>query len=84
MKLTFDRQDLNTYLILSYVVIVLLTATAVGLPAILLIRDQLEHQAWSQVSQGHRATEALYAAQERELDNLATLTAHSARLSTAC
>jgi signal transduction histidine kinase len=75
MKLTPDRQDLNTYLILSYVVVVLLTAIAVGLPAIFLIQDQLERQAWSQVSQGYRASEALYAAQERELANLAVLTA---------
>lgn len=69
------RHGLNTYLILSYVVIVLLTASAVGIPAIFLIQAQLERQAWSQVLQGYRASEALYAAQQRELMNLAMLTA---------
>jgi hypothetical protein len=81
MKLTLGSQNLNAYMILSYVVVVLLTAIAVGIPAILLIQAQLERQAWSQVVQGHWASEALYAAKMQELADLATLTAQRPTLS---
>jgi PAS domain S-box-containing protein len=56
------------------VALVFLTAAAVGLPAILLIRGQLERQAWAQVEQGGRAVQALYTAQQNELADLAILT----------
>jgi len=62
-------------MILSFIGLVLLTAAAAGLPAIWLIRDQLERQAWAQVEQGSRAAQALYAAKQSELISLATLTA---------
>jgi two-component system phosphate regulon sensor histidine kinase PhoR len=61
-------------MVLSFVVLVLLTAFAVGLPAILLIRSQIQRQAWAQVDQGSRATQALYAAWESNVIHLATLT----------
>ncbi len=62
-------------MILSFVALVFLTALAIGLPAILLIRDQLTRQAWAQVEQGGRATQALYASSRSEIEQLATLTA---------
>jgi two-component system phosphate regulon sensor histidine kinase PhoR len=62
-------------MILSFVALVLLTASAAGLPAIWLIRGQLDRQAWAQVEQGSLAAQALYAAAEGELAGLATLTA---------
>lgn len=62
-------------MILSFIALVLLTAVAAGLPAIWLIRDQLERQAWAQVAQGGRATRALYEARQGEIEDLATLTA---------
>jgi PAS domain S-box-containing protein len=62
-------------MILSFVALVLLTAVAAGFPAIWLIRDQLEHQAWTQVEQGSLAAQALYEAQQSELESLATVTA---------
>lgn len=62
-------------MILSFVTLVLLTAAAAGLPAVWLIRHQLDRQAWAQVEQGNRAARALYAAQQSELTSLATLTA---------
>lgn len=74
-RLGFDPHSLPAQMILSFVVLVLLTAFAVGLPAILLIRDQLERQAWAQVEQGRRATQALYEARHGEIRSLATLTA---------
>ena len=70
-----DLRSLSLQMILSFVVLVLLTAVAAGLPAIWLIRDQLEHQAWAQVEQGSLAAQALYEAKLNELQSLSTLTA---------
>lgn len=70
-----DLHSLSAQMILSFVGLVLLTAAAAGLPAIWLLRDQLDHQAWAQVDQGSLASQALYAAHESELAALATLTA---------
>lgn len=75
MKSIFDIHSLPVQMILSFIGVVILTATAMGVPAIWLIRDQLERQAWSQVDQGYRATIALYDAKYNELTNLAMLTA---------
>ena len=72
---TLDSKSLSVQLVISLVGLTLLTALMVGLPAIWLIRTQLEDQAWAQVHQGVQATQALYAAREQDLDSLATLTA---------
>lgn len=69
------RPRLATQLMLSLAALALLSALAVGLPASWLVHSQLDSQAWNQVQQGLQATEALYAAQRRELVGLATLTA---------
>ena len=74
-RLRIDLRSLQAQLILSFIGLVLLTAVAVGLPAIWLIRSQLERQAWTQVEQGSRAAQALYTAQQNETINLARLTA---------
>jgi PAS domain S-box-containing protein len=70
-----DLHRLSAQLILSFVALVILTAAAVGMPAIWLIRSQLHHQAWSRVEQGTLAAQSLYAADQAELASLATLTA---------
>jgi len=75
MKISGYFRSLPAQLILSFIVVVVLTAATIGLPAIWLIRDQLEHQIWSQVAQGSRAARALYQARQSEVDNLAMLTA---------
>ena len=67
--------SLSAQMILSFIALVLLTAAAVGLPALWLIRGQLHRQALAQVGQGSRAAQALYEARENELSSLATLTA---------
>ncbi len=72
---TLDRKSLSAQLVFSLVGLVLLTALIVGLPAIWLIRNQLEGQAWAQIRQGAQATQALYAARDLDLNNLATLSA---------
>jgi PAS domain S-box-containing protein len=68
-------RSLPAQIILTLVALVLLTAAAVGLPAIWLIQGQLDRQAWAQVEQGSQAAQALYAAQHGEITSLATLTA---------
>ena len=73
--LKLDLYSLSAQMILGFVALALLTAAAAGLPAIWLIRDQLERQAWAQVEQGSRAAQALYAARRSEITGLATLTA---------
>jgi PAS domain S-box-containing protein len=74
-RFLIDVRTLPAQMILSFVALVLLTAAAVGLPAIWLIRNQLDRQAWAQVEQGNRAAQALYAAKQSEMTSLATLTA---------
>lgn len=67
--------SLSRQLILSFSALVLLATLVVGAPAIWLIQDQLQRQAWAQVDQGKQAVQALYAARQNEMAGLATLTA---------
>lgn len=70
-----DLRSLSVQMILSSVALVLLTAAAAGWPAVWLIREQLDDQAWAQVEQGRLAAQALYEARQNELQSLATLAA---------
>lgn len=74
-RLSLALNSLWLQLLLSFILLVLLSAAAIGLPAIWLLRDQLERQAWAQVDQGSRAAQALYAARQNEIRGLAVLTA---------
>ena len=73
--LRINLHSLPAQLLLSFVALVLLTAATSGLPAIWLIRGQIDRQAWAQAEQGSLAVRARYEAKQNELDNLATLTA---------
>ncbi len=68
-------RSLPARLVLGFVALVIITALAVGIPAILILRAQLDVQAQSQITQGQRSTQALLAAQQKDLTNLALLTA---------
>jgi PAS domain S-box-containing protein len=70
-----DPSSLSAQLIFSFVILALLTSAAAGLPAIWLIFNQLDNQAWAQVEQGRYASQALYIARKSEIMDLATLTA---------
>ncbi len=72
---TRPRHSLAAQLMLSLAGLALLSVLIVGLPAIWLMRGQLQSQAWAQVQQGQQASRALYDAQQSELAGLATLTA---------
>jgi signal transduction histidine kinase len=74
-RLKPNFHSLAIQMILSFMTLVLLAAVAAGLPAIWLICEQLERQAWAQVAQGSRTAQALYAAKQNEITDLAILTA---------
>lgn len=74
-KLGLSLNTLPAQMILSFITLVLLTAAAAGIPAILVVRGQLDRQAWAQLEQGRRATDALYEAKKNEVAALAILTA---------
>lgn len=73
-------RSLSTQIVLGFVGLVLLTAAAIGVPATWLMRGQMSRQLWSQVEQGTRASQALYAARSTEIIDLALLTAQRPHL----
>ena len=75
MKLFFGIRSLLVQMIIAFITIVILASATVGLPAIWLLQNQLDSQAWSQVEQGQRVTATLYNAHYNEVLNLATLIA---------
>jgi PAS domain S-box-containing protein len=73
--MSFDLNRLPVQLVFSFLIVVLLTAALVGLPAILLMQNQLDQQAWVQVEQAARTALSLYEKKSFELENAANLTA---------
>jgi PAS domain S-box-containing protein len=71
MQHLLDRRSLSAQLVLSFIGVVILTVIATGIPAILVFRGQLERQAWSQVEQGQRTAQSLYAARQSQLESQA-------------
>jgi two-component system sensor histidine kinase ResE len=71
----FNLQSLLVQMITAFIAIVILSSATVGVPAIWLLQDQLDRQAWAQVEQGQRVTISLFASHYKEILNLATLTA---------
>jgi two-component system, OmpR family, sensor histidine kinase ResE len=72
--------SLPARMLLSFVLLVLLTAVAAGLPAFWIIRNQFEAQAWQLLEQGRHTTDALYANSRSEVTRLAGLTAQRPKL----
>lgn len=73
MERTLLPHSFATRLILAFLALILLTTISAGIPAYWLTRAQLERQAWSQVDGARQATQALLAAEQERLLNLATL-----------
>lgn len=67
--------NLPAQAILLLIMLVILISTAVGIPGIWLLHDQLEQQAWKQASQGSQMLSVLLESRKNELQNLAILTA---------
>ncbi len=74
-KLRIVLFRLPVQMVLALVILVIFTALAIGLPAIYLIRQQLDRQAWALVEQGLKVGEAALRAHQVNLNNLSTLTA---------
>jgi PAS domain S-box-containing protein len=79
--LKIDPNSLTVHLILNALFLVLLTSVLAGLPALVLISRQLDQQAWNQVEQGLRASQALFSSRQDDLIGLATLTAQRPTIS---
>jgi PAS domain S-box-containing protein len=73
--LRIDPRSLNVQLVVGFVLVAGLIALAIGLPALWLINRQFERQAWAQLGQGLRASEALYVARQSEVQGFSSLTA---------
>jgi PAS domain S-box-containing protein len=67
--------------VILFVVLIVVTAASIGIPAIWLIRGQLDRQARELVSQGSQMINELLEARLNELSNLAILTAQRPTLS---
>ena len=68
-------RSLQTQLILSILLAVVLAAAIAGIPTLWLIHQQLDRQAWAQVDGGLQAARALYDAKQEQISNLARLAA---------
>jgi PAS domain S-box-containing protein len=69
------QQSLSVQVVILLAGLILVTALAVGLPALWVIRDQLERQSWALVEQGSQTSQAILAKRRSDLQNLAILTA---------
>ena len=67
--------NLPAQAVLLLLLLVILITTAVGIPAILLLHEQLEEQAWKQAVQGSQMLSVLLDSRQNELQNLAIVTA---------
>ncbi len=75
MKSRFRFHSLRAQIISSSIILVLLTAAIAGLPALWIIRDQLDHQAWAQIEQGYSAAKSLYDSKKSQMTGFASLIA---------
>jgi PAS domain S-box-containing protein len=71
----FESGSLSFRLIAAFLLAILITSVATGLPAYWITRAELENQAWGRVEGGLQITEALMDAEGERLGNLAALAA---------
>jgi signal transduction histidine kinase/HAMP domain-containing protein len=67
--------SLQTQIILSILLAVVLAAAIAGIPTLWLIHQQLDRQAWAQVDSGLQAVRSLYESRQKGISDLARLTA---------
>jgi PAS domain S-box-containing protein len=66
---------LSVQLVITLIGLVLLTASAIGIPSLWILRNQLERQAWALVTQGSQMSLAILENKHGDLTDLAILTA---------
>lgn len=69
------QQKLPVQILTTLIGLVFLTAFAIGIPALWILRNQLERQAWTLVNQGSQTSLAVLSNRQSDLTNLAILTA---------
>jgi PAS domain S-box-containing protein len=69
------QHRLSVQIVITLVGLVLLTASAVGIPSVWILRSQLERQAWALVNQGSQTSLAILSNKQGRLTNLAIVTA---------
>lgn len=69
----FERGSLSARLVTAFLLAILITSIAVGLPAYWITRGELRNQAWDRVQGGLQTTRALLDAEGERLGNLAAL-----------
>jgi PAS domain S-box-containing protein len=75
-------RNLSSRLILAFVIVIIGTTLAAGIPSYLFIRNELDLQVWARVQDGSRVTQTLLKAEESRLTDLAALTAERPTLRT--
>jgi PAS domain S-box-containing protein len=73
-KLRWHLIGLPAQGVIVLVLMIVFTSSTIGFPAIWLVREQLDRQAWVSVNQASRMVEVLLDAHHRDLSNLAILT----------
>ncbi len=75
-------RSLQSQIILSVLLAVVLAAAIAGIPTLWLIHQQLDQQAWAQVDGGLQAARSLYEARQEQILRLARLTVQGPSLKT--
>jgi two-component system phosphate regulon sensor histidine kinase PhoR len=68
-------RNLSSRLILAFILVIIVTTLAAGIPTYLFIRGELDQQVRARVDDGSRVTQTLLQSEESRLINLAALTA---------
>ena len=76
MRSIFYSNSLTRQMIVNFIFIVMVTAIIAGLPAILILRHELNERAWGQVEQGAESMKILYTARQNELIAFTKLIGH--------
>jgi PAS domain S-box-containing protein len=76
MRSVFQSKSLTRQMIINFIMIVIITAIIAGLPGILILRNEHNKHAWTQVEQGAYNMKTLYTARQNELIAFAKLVGH--------
>ncbi|HSV86879.1 MAG TPA: histidine kinase dimerization/phospho-acceptor domain-containing protein, partial [Levilinea sp.] len=69
------QRSLSVQVVTLLTGLIILTALAVGIPALWMLRDQLERQSWALAEQGRQTSQVILAKRRSDLESLAILTA---------
>ena len=71
----FARRSISTHLSVAFVILVVITAIAIGAPAYWIISTELDQQAWARIDDAQHVVEVSMEAERARLDNVALLAA---------